>query len=213
MIATRKKNPESVLGSLKGKSAVFVVGCADCATTCSTGGEKEVAEMRTFLEKNGFRVSGTAVLDVPCDERIGRKFLREHEKEISGSDGLLVLSCGSGVNALGRVVELPVAVLPGLDSLFVGAVERLGRFNEYCSLCGDCVLAETAAVCPVTRCAKGLVNGPCGGSVLGKCEVDPDNDCLWVAMYKRNPKAAVFSRTLPPRRSHRSGKPHKVKDR
>jgi len=211
MIATKKKAPDAVLSSLPPKARVFVIGCADCATTCATGGEPEVAAMKELLGKSGFTVSGTAVLDVACDERIGRKFLREREKEIAATDVLLVLSCGSGVNALGRVTELKV--VPGLDSLFLGSVERLGRFNEFCSLCGDCVLGETAAVCPVTRCAKGLVNGPCGGAVLGKCETDPENDCLWVLMYKRDPRAKVFNRNVAPRRQDRAGKPHKVKDR
>jgi hypothetical protein len=211
MIASRKKHPDQVLASLKGRTGIFVVGCSDCATTCATGGEKEVAEMADFLRKNGFAVAGTAVLDVPCDERIGRKFLREHEAAIAGSGAILALSCGSGVNALGRIAGCPV--IPGLDSLFLGSVERLGRFNEFCSLCGDCLLSETAAVCTVTRCAKGLVNGPCGGSVLGKCEVDPENECAWVAVFNRDPGAGVFGRPVPARRSHRAGKPHKVKDR
>ena len=211
MIASKKKHPDQVLSALKGRTKVFIAGCSDCATTCSTGGEKEVEEMKGILEKNGFSVTGTAVLDVPCDERIGRKVLREHEKEISQSDAILALSCGSGVNALGRVTEL--AVVPGLDSLFLGSVERLGRFNEFCSLCGDCLLSDTAAVCTVTRCAKGLVNGPCGGAVLGKCEVDGENECAWVAVFKRDSKAGAFRHVVPARRSHRAGKPHKVRER
>jgi len=167
--------------------------------------------MKRFLEKNGFTVTGTAVLDVPCDERINRKFLREHEKAVGRSDALLVLACGSGVNAFGRIAELPA--VPGLDSLFVGAIERIGRFNEFCSLCGDCLLSETAAVCMVTRCAKGNVNGPCGGAVLGKCEVDPENECVWVTVFKRDPKAGALRRSLAARRSHRAGNPQRVKER
>ena len=79
--------------------------------------------------------------------------------------------------------QLPV--YPANNTLFLGQVERVGMFHEYCRMCGDCVLGSTGGVCPVTKCAKSLVNGPCGGQKNGKCEVNPDNDCAWILIYNR----------------------------
>ncbi len=80
-------------------------------------------------------------------------------------------------------------VYPGNDTLFIGEITKIGlkggSFERMCSSCGECVLAHTAGICPVTRCAKGLVNGPCGGSKNGKCETDKDQDCVWLAIYDR----------------------------
>ena len=63
-------------------------------------------------------------------------------------------------------------VMPALDTLFIGVEDTPGYFREVCGQCGHCVLGETAGICPVVSCHKGLMNGPCGGTNNGKCEVD-----------------------------------------
>ena len=93
------------------------------------------------------------------------------------------MACGDGVQTVADNIPLPV--YPANNTLFLGQVERVGIFAEYCRMCGDCVLGHTGGICPVTRCAKGLTNGPCGGQKNGKCEVDPGNDCVWVLIAKR----------------------------
>src|SRR5690606_37463343 len=106
--------------------------------------------------------------------------------QASESDALLVLACGAGVQSIGRVIEKPL--IAALDPVFIGTVERLGVFHEYCSVCGNCVLDRTEGLCPVTRCAKSLMNGPCGGAVNGKCEVDFESDCVWALIYEKKKK-------------------------
>jgi hypothetical protein len=211
LIVTKKKKEADILSALEGFKNVFIIGCSDCAALCGTGGEPETAEMKKILVSKGWKVTGTAVMEVPCDLRINRTFFRKHEKEIGSSDVLLVLSCGAGVNAVGECSDKPV--LSGLDSVYLGSTERIGSFNEYCTLCGDCVLNLTAGICPVTRCTKGLVNGPCGGAVLGYCEANPESECMWVTLYKRNSGAPVLKMNIPPRTNARSGKPHKTRQK
>jgi len=76
-------------------------------------------------------------------------------------------------------------VIPALDTLFIGVEETPGDFHEVCAQCGQCVLGETAGICPLTACHKGLLNGPCGGTNNGKCEVDKEKDCAWTLIYQR----------------------------
>jgi hypothetical protein len=93
------------------------------------------------------------------------------------------MACGDGCQTVADNIKLPV--YPANNTMFLGQVERVGIFNEYCRMCGDCVLGSTGGICPITKCAKSLVNGPCGGQKNGKCEVNPNNDCAWIMIYNR----------------------------
>lgn len=187
MIITKKKSDEAVLSMLEGYEKVFVLGCNSCAETIETGGPEQVAEMSDFLAANGKTVTGTAVIDPICHVAGAKRALREQGDAVSTADAILVMSCGAGVQTVSEALD--TAVLPALDSVFLGNVVRHGIYDERCSLCGECVLDVTAGICPVTRCAKGLLNGPCGGMSEGKCEVDPDQDCAWALIYERLEKA------------------------
>lgn len=183
MIVTKQKELQKILETLHDKKTLFLVGCAACATKCATGGQEQVDAFAELLKQRGKEVIGFAVLDTPCDMRIVRRDLAQNEKVLQ-SDGIVLMTCGAGVQAISRVIENKI-LIPVLDTLFLGTIERLGNFNQYCSLCGECILEETGGICPVTRCAKGLLNGPCGGSVNGKCEANTDNDCAWILIYKK----------------------------
>jgi len=183
MIITKKKAPEAVLSMLEGHDKVFILGCNSCAETIETGGPEQVAEMSEFLAANGKTITGTAVIDPICHVLGAKRALRERDEQVSAADAVLVMSCGAGVQTVSEALDK--AVLPALDSVFLGNVVRHGIYEERCSLCGECVLDVTAGICPVTRCAKGLLNGPCGGMNEGKCEVDPDQDCAWALIYER----------------------------
>ena len=98
-------------------------------------------------------------------------------------DAIISMACGSGCQTVAQNVNVPV--YPANNTFFVGQTERVGIFHEMCRTCGDCVLGQTGGICPMTKCAKGLVNGPCGGQKNGKCEVDPNNDCAWILIYKK----------------------------
>ncbi|PKQ27969.1 MAG: 5,10-methylenetetrahydrofolate reductase [Candidatus Anoxymicrobium japonicum] len=183
MIITRQKAFEAVLKELEGAKSVFLVGCGDCATVCQTGGEEQVKEMTEKLRDEGFDVFGSVIPDTGCHELDVKKEFRAHANEIENAEALLVMSCGAGVQSARNGTEMPV--FPANDSLFLGNVMRVGQFEEKCRLCGDCLLDITGAICPVTRCHKGILNGPCGGTNEGKCEVDPEKDCAWTLIYQQ----------------------------
>ncbi|MBI2304686.1 MAG: methylenetetrahydrofolate reductase C-terminal domain-containing protein [Chloroflexi bacterium] len=185
MIVTEQKKFEEVLDSLEGHNKIFIVGCGSCATAWHTGGETEVKEMAARLEDQGKQITGWVVVDEPCDERKSKKELsRTYRQQVADSDALLVMSCGAGVQTV-ALSGVNKPVYPALNSLYLARVERLSKSDERCILCGDCVLAWTGGICPVTICPKGLLNGPCGGSQDGRCEVDATKECAWVAIYER----------------------------
>ncbi len=181
MIITQKKPIEELLGMLEGVKKVAIVGCANCAAACQTGGEKEIQEMKAVLEANGMEVVATVLPDECCHKMLVKrdtKILRT-----CGAEAVVGMACGDGVQTVADNVPLPI--YPANNTLFLGQVERVGIFHEYCRMCGDCVLGSTGGICPITQCAKSLVNGPCGGQKNGKCEVDPNNDCAWTRIYHR----------------------------
>lgn len=181
MIITQKKPIEELLAMLGGVKKVAIVGCANCAAACQTGGEKEVQEMKTLLEEKGYEVVATVLPDECCHKMLVKKdtkVLRD-----CGAEAIVGMACGDGVQTVADNIQLPI--YPANNTMFLGQVERVGMFHEYCRMCGDCVLGETGGICPITKCAKSLVNGPCGGAKNGKCEVNPENDCAWIQIYKR----------------------------
>ncbi len=181
MIITRKKPPEAVLAMLSGFRRVALVGCGNCATACQTGGERELEQMRTFLEENGFEVAGTALPEECCHMLLVKRDLKPLRE--CGAEAIVGMACGDGVQTVADNVRLPV--FPANDTLFLGQIERAGVFHEACKMCGDCILDQTAGICPVTQCAKSLVHGPCGGQKDGRCEVNRDNACAWIRIFHR----------------------------
>ena len=188
MIILEQKPYEEILKSLEGEEKIFLVGCSLCATTCQVGGENQLKEMGEKLEREGKKVTGGVVLEAACQSLEVKKKFREKKSQIEEGDSLLVLACGGGAQSVrenAERIKIKKIVHPGLNTLFQGEVVRGGHFEERCSLCGECVLEQTGTICPITRCTKGLLNGPCGGSSKGKCEVDPERDCAWDLIYKR----------------------------
>jgi ferredoxin len=209
MIITVAKPFSDILEGLKPFNTVFVVGCAACATKCQTGGEEAVARTVAELEKAGKNVLGSVILDTPCDMRIVKKDLSHLDKAMA-SDAILVLACGAGVGALEKMIDKPL--IPALNPVFIGTTERIGTYDEYCIVCGDCVAGKTGGICPVSRCAKGLLNGPCGGVIDGKCETDTTKDCVWVLILDKLKKTGregeILNNYFPPRKT---AKPRQVK--
>ena len=163
---------------------VYLVGCGTCATLCRTGGKSEVLEMKAKLETAGKKVTGWMVIPTACDE-LTREALNENANDINAADCILVLTCAFGVQTVSLYLDKPKPVYPALNTLFVGKEESPGYFIEVCAQCGNCVLAQTAGICPLVRCAKSLLNGPCGGSTKGRCELSPDIPCAWQMIIER----------------------------
>lgn len=179
---TQPKPEEELDRLLDNLVRVFLVGCGTCATLTHTGGEPEVQAMKESLLKKGKMVTGHLVLPVACDN-MARESLAECEGAIRQAEVLVILSCAFGVQTLAR--QFNKLVVPALDTLFMGKETGPGQFGEICTQCGQCILGETAGICPVTACHKGLVNGPCGGTDQGRCEIDRDRDCAWTLIYNR----------------------------
>ena len=163
---------------LSTRTKVLILGCNRCATSCETGGEKQVTEMATILSEKGYQVD-TGMVEAQCDERLSKLELKKHENY----DCILSMSCGSGVYAVSNLTDNPV--YPSNNTMFLGVRKAGRRFVESCSLCGECLLGQTGGICPVTRCSKSLMHGPCGGSSKGKCEAEDDKDCAWSNIIER----------------------------
>ena len=182
IMITEQKPLEEVRQYLDRCHGVYLVGCGTCATALHTGGKSEVLAMKEQLEADGKIVTGWMVIPTACDP-LTREALAENTINVGAADCILVMSCALGVQIVSLYAEKPV--YPALDTKFLGMEVSPGQFIEACLQCGGCVLGQTACICPLVRCAKSLLNGPCGGSVDGKCEIDGDTPCGWQLIIDR----------------------------
>jgi hypothetical protein len=211
MIITRPRDWARIHRNLDSVDArkVFLMGCGQCATVAATGGEPELRDAKSRLEAAGYSVTGWAVGEVTCHLGGTKLEARKHVGSIDDADAVIVLSCGAGVQTVADAVDKPV--FPGLESVFLGNVIRHGVFEERCQMCGECVLDETAGICPVTTCPKGLLNGPCGGMWDGMCEVLTDRECAHVRIRQRlAQQGRTRSGVLEPKDFSKSLKPGNV---
>ena len=183
MLISEQKPLEEILSYLDGDKSIFLIGCKGCAEGWGSGGEKQVAEMKNTLQERGKAVSGSVVVDMLCDSTLTRLKLRTYKKEIAAADSILVLTDGAGVQTVAELVDK--VVHPGCNTLSSGGAHAEWKEAERCLECGDCMLEFTGGLCPIARCSKHLLNGPCGGSQGGKCEVDPDIPCVWQQIVDR----------------------------
>ncbi len=198
MIISKQKPKEELLEQLEGVTRLFLVGCSACATECKSGGEEEIFQMEEWLTSLGREVTGSIVIDSPCNINRAARDLRSQRQQVDEADAIMVLACGAGVHSI--AIKSSKRVIAALDSLFLGNTRRIGKFEEKCSMCGECILNETGGICPATLCPKGLLNGPCGGMEEGKCEIDRELDCAWHLIYealKQQGRKNVFTRIVP----------------
>jgi hypothetical protein len=179
---TKQKSVEEIEQELGGFDRIYVVGCGTCATMTRTGGREEVLKMKEHLQELGKLVTGCTVIPTACDE-MTEVAIKENIGAIENANCILVMACALGVHKLSTYIDKPV--IPALDTLFIGIEDSPGCFQEVCAQCGQCILGQTAGICPLTACHKGLLNGPCGGTNDGKCEVDKEKDCAWTLIYQR----------------------------
>ena len=184
MNATERKPPEEIIESLAGVEKVFILGCQGCPIGCETGGQPWVDEMTAALKEAGKEVTGSALIDMICNKAIvGIKLGRVIEK-VAAAEAILVGSCGVGVQSVGNMVGR--LAVPAMNTICMGDYQGLWPSEERCAECGECMLAQTGGLCPITLCAKGLVNGMCGGTGDdGSCEVSPERRCGWQMIYER----------------------------
>jgi hypothetical protein len=183
MLISEQKPLEEILSYLDGDESVFLIGCKGCAEGWASGGEQQVAGMKNTLQERGKSVSGSVVVDMLCDRALTKLKLRAYKKQLAAADSILVLTDGAGVQTVAEVVDK--VVHPGCNTLSSGGAHAEWKEAERCLECGDCMLEYTGGLCPIARCSKHLLNGPCGGSQDGKCEVDPDIPCVWQQIVDR----------------------------
>ncbi|MBF8268025.1 MAG: hypothetical protein HW388_1533 [Dehalococcoidia bacterium] len=164
---------------------LLILGCGTCVSTCFAGGKDEVATLASAL-RLAFRAEGgeIEVEELTVERQCENEFIQEAAAGAARNSAVLSLACGAGVQAIARRFGR-TPVLPGVNTSFIGVLERQGVFTEECIGCGNCELAVFGGICPITRCSKKLLNGPCGGSQGGKCEIDPETDCAWQLIIDR----------------------------
>lgn len=185
MIVAQRKPVEEIKRALEGYEKILIVGCGTCVAVCMAGGEREVGVLASML-KMSFKMDGKEVEigEVTVERQCDKEFMQPLEEKIKDYQVVISLACGIGVQFLSELYE-GTYVMPGVNTRFLGSNDGEGMWQERCRACGECVLAQTGGVCPITICAKGLLNGPCGGTNDGKCEVDKDKDCAWTLIYQR----------------------------
>jgi ferredoxin len=185
MIVAKRKPFDEILQLVKGHKKVLVVGCGTCVAVCLAGGEKEVAVLTTELDMgrklaNNPVALGSITLERQCD----REYLAQLDGMVKDYDALISMACGVGIQFLAeRFPDTPV--FPAVDTCGLAVNQDVGWYEERCRSCGRCVLGLTGGICPVTMCAKGLYNGPCGGTNKGSCEINADQPCAWFNIYER----------------------------
>jgi hypothetical protein len=182
--AVRKPLPE-IKASIKPFGKILMVGCGTCVAECAAGGEKEVAllasQLRMDAANDGRKIE---IKEMTVDRQCVYEFIDQVTALADEYDVILSLGCGAGVQAMAEVLP-KVHIIPALNATSIAETKEAGGWAEDCRACGDCKLDHFADVCPITRCAKGLFNGPCGGSKEGRCEVDPDAACAWHLIITR----------------------------
>jgi len=185
MIVVRRKPLEDILTFVADCRQVLLLGCGTCSAVCFAGGERETEEVACLLpllaEEKGLEIEVRAAT---CERVCDWEFVEPVMSTDDTPDAVVSFSCGSGVNLLAEHLDT-IPVFPGTDTLFIGATMEHGVWNEMCLGCGDCILDRTFGICPVARCSKGILNGPCGGSKEGKCEIGNEIDCAWVKIVER----------------------------
>ncbi|MES0342849.1 MAG: methylenetetrahydrofolate reductase C-terminal domain-containing protein [Anaerolineales bacterium] len=185
MITAEQKPLDEIKGLIADAKNVLVVGCGTCVTVCFAGGEKEAGILATSLRMaSKLDDSPKEVTHTTVQRQCEWEYIDPLADEIRDADVVVSIGCGIGVQAIAERFSDAI-VVPGLNTTFLGMPTEQGIWEERCAACGDCILGLTGGICPIARCAKQLLNGPCGGSQDGICEIDPDTLCAWQLIYDR----------------------------
>ncbi len=185
MIVANRKPLDEIIQMLKPYKKVLLLGCNECVTVCAVGGEREVgvlaSELRLFRAKEGEEIEVREhTLERQCDP----EYIDQVRPFVGDYEAILSMACGAGVQYVAERFRTK-PVFPAVNTTFLGVALEQGVWAERCQGCGTCILDKTGGICPIARCAKSLLNGPCGGSTNGKCEVDRETDCAWQLIIDR----------------------------
>ena len=215
MIVADQKPIEEIIDQVKDFRKILIAGCNECVTVCEAGGKKEVGILASALRMYFMRKGKDVKVDeITLERQCDHPYLEEIRGVIDQYDGVISLACGVGVQFMAEKY-FSTPVFPGVNTLFMGVTEERGVWSERCQGCGQCILGKTAGICPISRCAKRLLNGPCGGSTNGKCEINKDLDCAWqliIDRLKELGKLEEYETIIPIKdwSTERAGGPRKV---
>ncbi|MBW1696330.1 MAG: methylenetetrahydrofolate reductase C-terminal domain-containing protein [Deltaproteobacteria bacterium] len=185
MIVADKKPIEEIIEYLADKNKILILGCNECVTVCEAGGKKEVGVLASALRMYFLKQEREVSIDeLTLERQCDHEYLEEIRDRVDQYDAIVSLACGVGVQFTAEKYH-SIPVYPGVNTCFLGVTEKRGLWTERCQACGSCILAQTGGICPVSRCAKRLLNGPCGGSTDGRCEINKEVDCAWQLIIDR----------------------------
>jgi len=185
MIVAQQKDFNEIKEMIRRYKRLLVLGCQTCVAICFAGGKHEVEVLASMIRiDRKMAVQDVEIIEDTIQRQCDFEFIDPIKDQVANSDAVLSLACGVGVQTLAERFPDKV-ILPGLNTGFMGMTEKLGVWSERCAGCGNCILDKTGGLCPIARCSKGLLNGPCGGSMNGKCEISPDVDCVWQLIIDR----------------------------
>jgi hypothetical protein len=194
MIVGEQKPIEEIWDMVRGAKKVLVYGCNTCVAVCHAGGDKEAQIIASLLRiKAGEEGIEMTIDSLACERQCETEFIDPQLEKLRSYDLVLSIACGVGVNFVSTLIgDFPV--YPGLNTEFYGGVPQAGTFVELCGGCGNCILHLTGGICPIVRCSKSLLNGPCGGTNNGKCEVSDEVDCAWYLIVERMKKLGTLEK-------------------
>ena len=185
MIVAERKSLDQIEAMVEGMEKILIAGCGTCVAVCMAGGEKEVELLAAQLRMKAKLAGKERVVDeITITRQCDREYLEQITRYADEYDAIVSTACGAGVQFLAETCDEKI-VLPALNTLFIGVAEEAGTWSQKCIACSDCVLDQTGGICPMTICAKNSLNGPCGGTDHGKCEVDGQKDCAWTMIYRK----------------------------
>jgi ferredoxin len=215
MVIGDRKPFEEIMKMIEGHKKIMVLGCGGCVTVCLTGGEDEVrvlsSQIRMAREKEGNPIE---IVERTIERQCDPEYLDMVAEQAKDVEAILSMACGAGVNFMAdKYANAPI--YPALNTTFVGGSVKEGYYVERCQTCGECKLFYTGGICPIARCSKSLLNGPCGGSTDGKCEIDPEVDCAWQLIIDRLENLGLMDRyedfqEISDWRTNRDGGPRKM---
>ena len=215
MVVGERKPLEEIVKMLEGHKKILMLGCGGCVTVCLTGGDEAVrvlaSQVRMTRDMNS---NPLEIIEKTVERQCDPEYVEEIHAIVPEVDAVISLACGAGVQYVAeRYASTPV--YPALNTTFVGGSQKEGYYVEKCQTCGECKLYYTGGICPIARCSKSLLNGPCGGSTKGKCEIDPEVDCAWQLIVDRLKSLGLMDRyeemmAINDWRSNRDGGPRKM---
>lgn len=185
MITAERKPLDELIGYIRPYERILLLGCNECVTVCAAGGRKEVGILSSTLHMAFLKAGKNLdIQEITLERQCDPEYVEELVPHVDGVDAIMSMACGCGVQEVARRYR-NIPVFPAVNTKFMGASERQGVWAERCQGCGDCLLGITGGICPIARCSKQLMNGPCGGSTNGKCEISQEVECAWQLIWDR----------------------------